>query len=81
MPAYKKYDPRADSLVVETRTEWDPEIDEISDADRLWLSEALHGSASDVENVVYERAHTGFTRIITVTRADIERLYAEKFAD
>lgn len=78
MPAHKKYDPRVDQLVVETRTYWDPEVGEIGESDRQWLAEAIHRDPANAAKIAYERAHTGFTREITVTLADIERLYAER---
>ena len=80
MPAYKKYDPRVDELVMETRTFWDPDVGELSDADRRWLSAAMHAEPAKASKIAYERSHTGFTREITVTVADIERLYAERVA-
>lgn len=80
MPAHKKYDPRVDSLVVETVTLWSDEVGEISDEDKAWVAAQIHRDPQYAGNIVYERAHTGFTRIITVTVGDIERLYAEKFA-
>jgi hypothetical protein len=80
MPAHSKYDPRVDALVMETRTHWGPDVGELTEADREWLSAALHAEPAKAANVVYERSHTGFTREITVTVADIERLYAERLA-
>lgn len=78
MAGYDKYDPRLDSLVMEARTFWDPEIGEISEEDRRWLSEAVHREPHKAARVHYERSHTGFAREITVTLADIERLYEER---
>lgn len=78
MPAYKKYDPRVDSLVVETKTHWDPEVGELSEEDREWLAQAVHREPSKASKIAYERAHTGFTREITVTVDDIRRLYEER---
>lgn len=78
MANLNKYDPRVDSLVMETRTFWDPEIGELSDADKSWLSRAVHAAPELASRVSYERSHTGFTREITVTVADIERLYLER---
>jgi hypothetical protein len=80
MATYNKYDPRVDALVVETRTYWDPDVQDLSDEDRRWLSETIHQNPAAASKVAYERAHTGFTREITITLADIERLYAERFA-
>jgi len=80
MAGYKKYDPRLESLVVETRTLWSPDIGELSDEDKSWLSEAVHREPQNAANIEYIRAHTGFEREITVTLADIERLYDQRFA-
>lgn len=80
MASYNKFDPRIDSLVMETRTFWDPAIGELSEEDKKWLAAAVHRSPENAAKVHYERSHTGFTREITVTVSDIERLYEEKFS-
>ncbi len=79
MAAHEKYDPRVDSLVMETRTYWDPSVGAISEADQRWLADALHREPSKASRIAYERAHTGFVREITVTVDDIARLYRERF--
>jgi hypothetical protein len=79
MAAYNKFDKRLESLVVETRTHWADDVGELSDADRAWLSQAIHQKPHLAGQINYERTHTGFTREITVTAADIARLYAEEF--
>ena len=78
MANLNKYDPRLESLVMETRTFWDPDLGEISEEDRRWLAASLHQNPQLASKVKYERSHTGFTREITVTVADIERLYQER---
>jgi hypothetical protein len=78
MANLKKYDPRVDALVMETRTFWDPEVGDLSDDDRAWLVKAVHAEPEKAEKICYERSHTGFTREITVTIADIERIYQER---
>jgi hypothetical protein len=78
MAGYNKYDSRLDSLVMETRTLWDPEIGALSAEDKIWLEEQVHQEPEQAAKLVYERSHTGFTREITVTVADIERLYDRK---
>jgi hypothetical protein len=78
MANLNKFDPRLDSLVVETRTLWDPLVANLSEEDRRWLASSLHEHPELASKVVYERAHTGFTREITVTVEDIERLYQER---
>ena len=77
--AKNKYDARRDQLVMETQTCWDPEIEkELSDEDKTWLSTAIHRSPELAETVEYDRSHTGFTRKITVTVSDLERLYQQR---
>ncbi len=80
MADFNKFDPRVDSLVIETKTFWDSAIGKLADADMHWLADAVHRHPEKASNVQYERAHTGFTRTITVTVADIERLYDEKMS-
>jgi hypothetical protein len=79
MASYDKFDPRVDDLVVETITHWGNDVRDLPADDRRWLAEALHTQPQLASQVQYRRAHTGFTREITVTAADIERLYAAKF--
>jgi len=90
MAGYDKYDPRLESLVVETRTYFDPEIeeeirqvdvdDESEAADgeigtHALLAEAAHRSPEQASSIHYERTHTGFTREITITPEDLERIF------
>ena len=78
MASYNKFDPRLESLVVETKTEWDPAVGELSPEDKQALAKAIHDAPHLATKIAYERAHTGFTRQITVTLEDIQRLYQEK---
>ena len=80
MAGYNKYDPRLDSLVMEAKTLWDAEIGELSEEDKTWLAEQVHQEPEQAAKIAYERSHTGFTREITVTVADIERLYDRKIS-
>lgn len=80
MAAEEKYDPRRESLVMETRTLWDPALGNLSQADKEWLSHAVHEHPEKAAKIAYDRSHTGFTREITVTVADVERLYRERAA-
>lgn len=50
----------------------------LSAADKAWLAEAVHQSPEKAAKIAYERSHTGFIREITVTVADVERLYRER---
>lgn len=76
--AEEKYDPRRETLVMETRTNWDPELGNLSDDDKAWLARAVHEQPEKAAKIAYERSHTGFVREITVTVADVERLYRER---
>lgn len=78
MPAYKKYDPRVDSLVVETVTRWGDDVGDLSDEDKAWVAREIHRQPQLASHIEYERAHTGFTRIITVTADEIAQLYATR---
>ena len=80
MANLKKYDPRLESLVMETNTLWDAEIGELPEEDQSWLAKSVHADAQRAAKIHYERSHTGFTREITVTVADIERLYDQRFS-
>jgi hypothetical protein len=78
MAAYKKYDPRVDSLVVETVTHWADDVGDLSAEDKAWVAVQIHRQPKLASHIEYERAHTGFTRIITVTADDIAQLYATR---
>jgi hypothetical protein len=80
MADYTKYDPRVDSLAMEARTLWDPSVGKLSDEDMAWLAKVVHQSPAQAAKLEYERSHTGFTRTITVTAADIARIYQDKVA-
>ncbi len=75
MAAYNKYDQRLESLVMETRTFWGEDVADLSEQDRAWIARRIHERPDLAGTVNYERSHTGFTREITVTAADIARLY------
>ncbi|HAD59156.1 MAG TPA: hypothetical protein DCG12_07930 [Planctomycetaceae bacterium] len=75
-----KFDPRVDALVMETRTQWDDSVGDLSEEDRQWVIREIHASPEQASQLQYERSHTGFTRIITVTLEDIQRLYLSKEA-
>ncbi|MGZ0168296.1 MAG: hypothetical protein ACKVHE_01950 [Planctomycetales bacterium] len=81
MAGLNKYDGRIEQLVVETRTAWDPTIGKLDDTDRIWLSKAIHQAPDLASTIQYERAHTGFSREITVTVEDIQRLYQSRMAE
>lgn len=74
----EKFDPRVDSLVMETKTLWDSTVGTLSEEDRKWVAAAIHRQPQLASNVSYERCHTGFTRIIKVSLDDIQRLYMSR---
>jgi hypothetical protein len=78
MADYTKFDPRVDSLVMETRTDWDMSVGKLSDEDREWLAKVVHENPEHAAKIAYDRSHTGFTRTITVTSDDIVRIYRER---
>ncbi len=78
MAGYKKFDPRLESLVVETKTLWGDDVGDLSDEDRAWVAEAIQQNPQLAGKIEYERTHTGFTRIITVTADDIAQLYESR---
>ena len=78
MADYTKYDARVDSLVIESRTDWDPSVGKLSDEDKTFLARMVHLSPAKAAKVAYSRSHTGFTREITVTEQDIARIYEEQ---
>jgi hypothetical protein len=78
MAAYNKFDPRLESLVIETKTMWGADVGELSNEDRAWVAAEIHRNPRLAGKIEYERAHTGFTRIITVTTDDIARLYESR---
>jgi hypothetical protein len=80
MADYTKYDPRVDSLVMETITHWDSSVGKLSDEDKAFLSRVVHQSPEKAAKVSYHRSHTGFAREITVTAEDIGRIYDEQTA-
>lgn len=73
----KKYDPRTEALVMETRTLWDDVTMKLTSEQRRQLAIALHNTPEAATTLVYERSHTGFSRIIHATDEDIQRVQSE----
>ncbi|HEY0980518.1 MULTISPECIES: hypothetical protein [unclassified Schlesneria] len=78
MADYTKYDARVDSLVIESRTSWDPSVGKLTDEDKAVLARMVHRDPAKAAKVSYTRSHTGFTREITVTEQDIARIFEEQ---
>jgi hypothetical protein len=57
---------------------WDDSVGDLSKEDRAWVAGEIHRHPQLAANIQYDRSHTGFTRIITVTLEDIQRLYLSK---
>ena len=81
MADYNKFDARIDALVMEARTVWGDDLPEMSGDDKKWLADALHAKPALASHVDYNRSHTGFTREITVTTQDIERVYRDRMGE
>lgn len=69
-----KFDPYRDAVVVETKTIWPAEFDEYSAGERARIESQLHAEPQACQDLDYERMHTGFSRVVTVTQADLDRL-------
>ena len=78
MADYTKYDARVDSLVIESRTNWDASVGKLSEEDKTFLSRMVHRTPAKATKIAYSRSHTGFTREITVTAEDIAWIYDEQ---
>ena len=80
MADYNKYNARVNALTVESCTKWSPEVADLTEEERAVIAKAIHAQPQLASHVEYDRAHTGFTRTITVTAADIERIYLNNIA-
>jgi hypothetical protein len=69
-----KFDPYRESLVMETNTVWPDELDHLDESRKERIAAALHADPEHVSILNYVRTHTGFSREITVTRDDIQRI-------
>jgi hypothetical protein len=68
------FDPYREALVMETETIWPEELDDLEPAEKGRIADALHSKPADCAGLEYLRIHTGFTRRITVSSADVERV-------
>ena len=71
-----EFDPYREALIVENVTIWPDEYDDWSLADRQRIEALLHSEPQQAAQLEYIRQHTGFSRQITVTPADLERVAA-----
>lgn len=71
-----EFDPYREALVVETSTLWPDDYAAWDANTKENLAQRLHSSAADAAELKYDRMHTGFARVITVTPVDLKRLGA-----
>jgi hypothetical protein len=69
-----EFDRYREALVVESYTIWPEEYDDWLPSDRVRIEAALHADPEKAADLRYERLHSGFARVITVTHADLARL-------
>ena len=68
------FDPYREALVIEEITIWPDELDTLEPGEKERFEKLLHASPEEAAELSYVRMHTGFTRRITVTPEDLERL-------
>jgi len=69
-----KFDPYRESLIMETRTVWPEEYEDLDQRERQRIEAALHADPEPCAALEYVRVHSGFCRTITVTAEDLERI-------
>ena len=69
-----KFDPYREALIMEHETVWPEEYDHLESEEKVRLEEALHADPENASHLEYVRVHTGFSRRITVTPEDLERV-------
>jgi hypothetical protein len=72
--ANKEFDPYREALVIETSTVWPEEMADLDRPTRERLAQRLHAEPDKAAQLSYERLHTGFARVITVTAEDLARV-------
>lgn len=70
---YLSFNPRLETMVIEVRTEWPAEAVSLARDERVAIGRQLHDDPSACDEVRYDRAHTGFTRVIVATANDLRR--------
>jgi hypothetical protein len=71
-----EFDPYREALVVETSTIWPDELGNRDAEVRQRIEDLLHAAPQQAAELTYERQHTGFARVITVTPEDLQRVGA-----
>lgn len=68
-----QFDPYREALIMETRTLWPDEFDDLEPAEKRRIERALHAKPAECASLEYVRVHSGFCRQITVTADDVAR--------
>ncbi len=71
-----KFDPYREALIMEHETLWPEEYDHLEQEEKARLEEKLHADPENASVLEYVRVHTGFSRKITVTQEDLDRVEA-----
>ncbi|MGE0609655.1 MAG: hypothetical protein AB7O62_21365 [Pirellulales bacterium] len=69
-----EFDPYREALVMEQRTIWPAEFDGWDAGERARLEQRIHAEPQKAAELAYVRQHSGFSREITVTSEDVDRL-------
>ena len=72
------FDPYREALVMEKVTVWGEFTKQFDPVEQEQIALKLHTAAEDACELEYERTHTGFCRVITVTEDDLQRLQASR---
>ena len=72
------FDPYREALVMEQVTLWGSLAEGLDSAEQGRIASELHSAAEDACELEYQRTHTGFCRVITVTEDDLQRLQASQ---
>ncbi|MDE0938371.1 MAG: hypothetical protein OSA43_00290 [Pirellulales bacterium] len=72
------FDPYREALVMEKVTVWGEFTKQFDSVEQEQIALKLHTAAEDACELEYERTHTGFCRVITVTEDDLQRLQASR---
>jgi hypothetical protein len=69
-----EFDPYREALVMETETIWPADYDTLEPGERQRIAQRLHAEPDKAAEMEYVRQHSGFSRRITVTPADLDRV-------
>ena len=69
-----EFDRYREALVIEQYTIWPEEYEDWEPGQRARVEQRLHAEPDKAAELRYERLHSGFARIITVTAEDLARL-------